>query len=799
MSDRFDGSAEIEVTADGATFVRQLAALIAGAENQRVSVNVDAETGDITAGINAAVRAANAEAEVEVDADPAQVRRAIETAAAAANPEVEVEVTVRRDAAGRLRDALGRFLPDAGRQGGRGAGDGFAAEFSQTATKGVRDFLSSVTSIKLPVAGFAVLAAGLGAVAVAAVQAAAALAPLVGIAGAIPGLIGGAAGAVATFQVALVGVSDAFAAAVSGDAEEFAEAIESLAPSARAAAEALREITPEFSALRQAVQDSFFTGFDQLFLDIADTLAGPLTEGLSASAAAINGIALAIGDVITSAAGTEFIESTFDGIVNALGNLEQPIADLVTGFLEVGDAINRAFGGEDALATISGAISDFAAFLSDAAASGDAVRWVENALDVFDQLGDILAPLAGIFGSISEAASQTGGNVLGLWGEALEAFDQFLASAEGMDFLVSLFETFNAVGAIFADVLGSLAPLFAPLVDIIGLVVDAVAPFITGIVQLASLIVQAVLPAVTALLTVLSPIIQLIGESFAAAIEAATAIMAPWIDFTYQLIEAFQPLASAITDQLLPAFLQVTDAIAGPFIAAAAEIIPILADALVPAITELALAFVPLVLQIADLTAQFADALAPIVADLVSNYLVPFIVSTIPAIVAGIQLVIDWVSYWVDILGVLIGWIGDVIDYWSNLIDTVRNSGFVDAIGDIIQAGADLRNDFLSYIGDIIDAFLNLGSTIAGVWDDVSGFVSNITGALNGIDIPSLPFSLNMTGTGTGTESGSTASSQTVNNNVTVNAAAADPWLVGGAVARTLTRAALGGAAWGTP
>jgi phage-related protein len=792
MSDRFDGSAEIEVTADGASFVRQLAAIIAAAEGRRITLDVEAgDAGDITASINAAVRAADTEVDVDVEADPAQVRRAIEAAARAANPDVDVEVDVefRRDATGRLRDALGRFVSQGG-QTGRETGNAFTA--------GLQDALSSVTGVKLPVIGFAVLGAAAAAAAAQVVQFAAAVAPAVGITAALPAVIGAAAGAATTLQVALVGVGDAFEAAVSGDAEEFAEAIEGLAPSARAAAEALREITPAFSALREEVQDNFFTGFDQLFRDIADTLAGPLTEGLSASAAAVNGVALAIGDVITSASGVEFIESTFDGLVNAISNLEQPIADLVDGFLQVGSAINEAFGGEDAVATISGAISDFAAFLSDAAASGDAVRWVENALEVFDQLGDILSPLVGIFGSIGEAASQTGGNILGLWGEAFEAFDQFLSSAEGMDFLVSLFETFNAVGAIFADVLSALAPLFAPLVDIIRLAVEAVAPFIGGIVQLASLIVQAVLPAVTALLTVLSPIINLIGESFAAAVQAATDIISPWIDFTYQLIDAFAPLAAVIAEQLLPAFLQVTEAVAGPFIAAAAEIIPILIEQLLPAVTELALAFVPLVIQIADLTAQFAEFLAPIIADLVGNYLVPFIISTIPALVAGIGLVIDWVNYWVDILGTLIGWISDVISYWSDLIDTVRNSGFVQAIGDILSAGEDLRQGLIDDISAIIDAFLNLGSTIAGVWDDVQGFVSNITGALNGIDIPSLPFSLNMSAA-PATESGTAAGPSTVNNNVTVNAAAADPWLVGGAVARTLTRAALGGAAWGTP
>lgn len=793
MSDRFDGSAEIEVTADGATFVRQLAALISAAEGRRISLDVETgDAGDITASINAAVAAADTEVSLDAEADPVQIRRAIEAAARVANPDVDVEVEVefRRDVNGRLRDALGRFVTQGGASG-RATGDAF--------TEGLQEALSSVTGIRLPVVGFAVLGAAAAAAAAQLVQFAAAVAPAVGIAATLPAVLSGAAGAVATFRVALVGVGDAFEAAVSGDGEEFAEALEGLAPSARAAAEALREITPEFAALREEVQDSFFGGFDQLFRDIADTLAGPLTEGLSASAEAINGIALAIGDVITSTSGVEFIESTFDGIVNAAANLEQPIADLVDGFLQVGDAINDAFGDEDALSGIAGAISDFAAFLSEAAASGEAVAWVQDALDVFSQLGDILSPIIGIFGSIGEAASATGGNILGLWGSAFQAFDDFLASATGMDFLISLFETFNAVGSLLGDVLAALGPAFIPIVEAIRLAVQAVSPFIVAIASVASLVIQAVMPAVVGLLSVLSPIAQLFGNLLVQSVQSFMDILIPLINVSYELFEALAPVWTALATQLLPAFMQITEAVAGPFIAAVAEIVPILIESLVPAITDLALAFVPLILQVAQLAAEFAEYLAPIVASFVENYLVPFIVNTLPGLVAGIQLVISWVEYWVSAIGTLIGWIGDLIDYWSDFIDAVRNSAIGDAIGNILQAGEDLRQGMLDAIGAIIDAFLSLGSTIAGVWDDVSGFVSNITGALNGIDIPDLPFSLNMNG-GTGTGGGSTeASSSTVNNNVTVNAAAADPHLVGGAVARTLTRAALGGATWGTP
>src|SRR5690625_2469609 len=226
----------------------------------------------------------------------------------------------------------------------------------------------------------------------------AAVAPAIGILAAAPSGIGAAAAAFGTLGVALSGVSDAFEEALTGDAEDFAEAIEDLAPSAAATATALRDLAPAFEDLREAEQEQFFTGFDQALTDIPDTLLGPLTQGMSAVASEMNDFALGLAEIATSSSAIEFIEGIFDTVAGVIAQLEQPTLNLAQAFLDVGNAINAAFGPQLA-AGLAAMVDNFASFLSAAADSGQAVAWVEGALQVFSQLGDVMGSLVGIFRS----------------------------------------------------------------------------------------------------------------------------------------------------------------------------------------------------------------------------------------------------------------------------------------------------------------------------------------------------------------------------------------------------------------
>lgn len=551
------GRAEIDVVADAAEFDRQMSRTDAAARRGFGGIKRQADDANRSV--------------IGLDGSVKRLAGSL-VGLSAAIRRTSKDTKTWRDENGRLHDENGRFLADAKR--------GFAG--IDLSLKGLLGSFGGVAAIMGKVTagglGIGAIAGVLGAAAASAIQFAAALAPAVGLVAAAPAAVGLLAGAVATLSVALSGVGDAFSAAVSGGAEEFEASLEGLAPSAQAAAIALREITPQFTALRESVQGAFFEGFDTTLRNIASTLVGPLTEGMTAAAAALSGITTRLGEAATSGAGIAFINSTFATLSAVLVNLQEPVGLLFEAFLSLGSSIATAFGGPEAGAGLAALIEQFATFINRAADSGAAIGWVEGALGVFQQLGAILSPIVGIFGSIGEVASRTGGNVLGALGGALEAVNQFLSSAEGMSVLSSVFTTLNAVGTAFGQVIAGLLPVIAPLITTLVSslvpVLEAITPLVLEIaaaaVPLFTQILDAVLPLIPPLVQIAQQILPLLATLFSAVVAAVApllevlvtllvTVLEPLLPALMPLIELFGELAGMLAEALVPVFQLVGD------------------------------------------------------------------------------------------------------------------------------------------------------------------------------------------------------------------------------------------------
>jgi phage-related protein len=537
--------------------------------------------------------------------------------------------------------------------------------------------------------GIGAVSGALGATAASAVQLVAALAPAVGIIAAAPAAIGLLAGAAAVLTVALSGVGDAFAAAVSGDGAEFNEAIAGLPPNVQAAATALREITPQFTALRESVQGAFFEGFDATLLAIAATLAGPLTEGMTAAAAGLAGITTRIGEAVTSGAGVAFIQTTFAALANVLANLQEPIGLLVEAFLSLGSSINIAFGGAEAGAALGALIEQFAAFINTAADSGAAVGWVEGAITVFSQLGAIVGSVVGIFGTIGEVASATGGNILGAFGAALESVNAFLSSAEGISTLTSIFTTLNAVGQAFGTIIAGLLPIIVPL---IGTLVSGLMPVLESLTPLLLQIAAAAAPIFTQILAAVMPLIP------------------PLVQLAQQILPLVATLFSAI-------------------VAAVAPLLEVLVNLLVTVLEPLLPALMPLIELFGELAGMLAAVLVPIFELLgeillwvVNEIVVPFLIPIIEKLVEWLgTTLVDAVSvlgtvfeFVIDAIVTAATWLGD---QWGDQI-TVMRAGW-QLLQDRLRAGYNFIKS------NVIDPVKN---AFSGVRDLLSGVVDAMTG-----------------------------------------------------------------------
>ena len=561
-----------------------------------------------------------------------------------------------------------------------------------------------------------------------------------GLAAGLPAVIGVAAAAIATLQVAIGGVGDAFSAAVSGDAEEFNEAIADLSPNARAAAVALREITPAFSELRDNVQGAFFAGFDETLRSISSTLVGPLTAGMTGAAAATGSLVNRLGEVATSGSGVAFIESSFTGLQNILANIQEPLANLFQAFMDVGTAVNVAFGS----ATTAGAglgqlIGRFAEFLSAAAESGQAVAWVDGAMNVFSQLGAILSPIIGILGSIGAAASDTGGNILGAMGGALEAVNAFLASAEGMSTLQSIFVTLNAVGAIFGEVLRALLPIIAPLVG----------ELVSGLVP----VLQSLVPLITQIGALAAPI-------FMQILNAVLPLVPPLASLAQQIL----PLVAMLLTSLVTAV--------APLLEALTLLLVSVLEPLIPALEPILLIFGELAVTLSEILAPVIQLIGDILLWLVETIIVPIIVPIIEflaelfsGLLAGaVELFAGIFTGIVDVIVAAATWLKDKWDEnslvmrvaWQLVSEKFREGwDFIRTrVFDPLKSAAGSVRDTLSGIwtkvknafqsvvdkfGDGKDAIVD---ALSGVWEGVKGAYNALASGWNRIDIEIGPFSI---------------------------------------------------------
>lgn len=640
-----------------------------------------------------------------------------------------IESGFKRDVNGRLRDQFGRFV-DEGGSGGRKTGLSFGTGFSDGFGKGFQDALSTLSGVKLPVAAFGALGLALASAAATAAQLTAALAPAVGIIAGLPSVIGVAAAGMTTLNVATLGVGDAFESALTDDAAAFSEAMEGLAPNVQLAAQALRDLDPELEALRNSVQDAFFEGFDGVLNQLAETLLGPVTAGMVSVAESINGIITGLTNVATSVEGVTFVNQSFEIMAGILERLQEPLTLLFSALLSVGSAINEAFG-EEAGAGLANLITQFAGFLEQAAASGGAVAWVNDALKTFQLIGDVLSPIVGILGSIGAAAQTTGGNILGAFGAALRTFDDFLASAQGQEVLISIFEALNEVGDAFATVLAGIAPAIPPIVDGISSILSAVAPLLGPLSELVGSVLTALAPVLTAVASAIQPIIG----PLTTVVELLGGILA-------EAITAVMPLIELLAN-LLGGALGVALEVVGAVLQAVAPIFTVLFEALQPVIEALSPLF-ELLGFIADIVGAVLGpaieglgiGLTWLVENVILPVVVPILENLIETLGVGLGKAIEGLAQNFELLGIGIeivwNFIRDTIvaratemqQGWQNLVNLFKVGWAV--------LNSQVFTPIKNGISAVKDVVMNNLSNIRSGWDSFVGFIKDIPGKISG-------------------------------------------------------------------
>ncbi|WP_162795822.1 phage tail protein [Nonomuraea lactucae] len=596
-----------------------------------------------------------------------------------------------------LRRALD-FFRDKARDSKANAGELMAS----SATLGVR-FMALSVAASAAASGVATLAQGGGALV-------AALAPASGIVTALPGALAMGAAAMATFKVATAGVGEAFSAALSGDYEAFLEAVADLSPAASAAAFALNDLYNPIRQLRVSVQDAFFSPLAGQIEAVAGALLGPLSTGMSGVAGALGLATLEVARFAQSSETVWAVQSVFASLREAVSAFTPALRPLLDGLRDVG-VIGAGF-----LAGLAPGLADaaekFGRFLYHAAASGQALAWLEGAVSVFRQLGQIAGDVIGIVRGVF-AAMQTGGiGALGVIGQLLGQVNAFVNSAQGQQILITIFQSLAQVGSV-------LMPIFVALGGSLALIAPHVAAIAVALGPGLAAAVSALGPALAALGPGLTLVAEMLSRAFAdpglqagllalgQGISAVLAAAAPLLPVIGQL--------AGILGQILGAALTNLSAALGPVTSVLSSslqpIIPILSSA----VTQLAAATAPLAAQIGQFLAQALKTVLPPLIKLAMD-LLP---STLELVKALIPVITSWVGELSKILGVIQPIIGPLVE-----IATAHLPLWIKIITAVVQL---LNGDFRGAFQSIVSAIKGFGDTIMnagralmeGLWDGI--------------------------------------------------------------------------------
>lgn len=656
--------------------------------------------------------------------------------------------------------------------------DGRALQRSLSGLSKVFSSFGKASAVVLGIGAIGIAAAG-AATAVGAL--AAALAPTVGLLAAAPAAVLGFKAALGGLQLATLGLSDSIEKALLDSEEKFEKSLANLPPALVKVAREVRTLRPAFDRLRQSVSGAFFGQLDGDISRTARALSGPLTKGLTNIGRQWGRAADNALGYIRSASGVTNIKTVLDAAGLSVSGLADATGPVVSGILKIADAVSSAFG-KDVADGIEGSLKRFGDFLTGAAESGRAVVWVQNAVDRFRQLGDIIGNIGGTIGAVFKAGDDASAGLLNNLQTITQSIEDFAKSAEGQQAFRQIFSTIGEIAKQFGPLFGELltqvgriaaaiAPLFTAIGPVVGAVIDTLGdtilelmPGISALVKallsgldaiVASGALEAIGDAISGLATALAPVLPLIGELIANLGLA----LAPVLD---AVATALMPVIQALTTALLPVIRPLTDAFLvlvtaltplvvmlgqtlGPIISAFAPLLLALATAfgdiaiqLTPLIAQITDALIPVFLALAPAVTQIVEALIPLISQFVSQLLpilqpiVDAFIAVLNALLPVIPVVADLVTALAPLVGWLLQLLGPVIQFGAEVVKWVA----IEVVVPIIEGIIAVLEGFVQATFDVIDGvrqFVNgVTGFFTGLYNSVTSTVSSMIDAVVG-------------------------------------------------------------------
>ncbi|HEX9832544.1 MAG TPA: hypothetical protein VGA66_05550 [Mycobacterium sp.] len=472
----------------------------------------------------------------------------------------------------------------------------------------------------------------------------------------------------AAIKLGMIGVGDAVTAAFdTSDPEAFAEALEKLAPNARAFAEQVRALQPDLQRFQQGVQNRLFANFADELERLATTVLPVVRTNINQTATTLNGMALGASVAARELAKDGTLGKAMAGANQGLLNLRRIPGQVVTALGQLATAGAPAF---DRITEAAGnAATSISERLGRAFESGALEDAVNTAIDVIRDLGAVAGNVFGILGNIMAPVQEQGaglvGTLLEVTGVLREATgtqgfqDAISALAGVMSTLAStagpllgqalaaigpVFTTLGppverlieALGAALSPIIEALGPVLEAAAVAVGVLVDAVAPLLPVIGELIASLLPPLVPVIQAIAQAFAgaaPIVAQLGDILTAVLAPIIAqlptIITPLVDTFTNLTSLILPILSDLLTQLAPTLAQIGQSF-GELLIAVGPLLEVLGRL----IGEVLVALLPLLTPIITLVAQLAAVFADQLANIITNVVVPA-VTLITALLSG--------------------------------------------------------------------------------------------------------------------------------------------------------------------
>lgn len=243
--------------------------------------------------------------------------------------------------------------------------------------------------------------------------------------------------------------------------QKAAEEMAKLAPNAREFVDALRDTQSARDQLRAASQQPLFAGLAGELRELTDGLLPSLSTGMGNVAVALNQNIRQLMQSVGSDNSRGLLDRIMGNTADAQGRFTRAIDPLVSG---IGTLVAA---GSDALPRIAGGIADvserFAAFIETADQDGRLDRWINEGIDGFTDLGNILLNLGDSITAITRAAGGPG--LLSTLNDVTGRMATFLNSTQGQQQLRDFFNQARQDLENWRPILESLPGLFHGLMD----------------------------------------------------------------------------------------------------------------------------------------------------------------------------------------------------------------------------------------------------------------------------------------------------------------------------------------------